>query len=238
MENVRSDGLVDVKPRKVVPEWTRDGLCTDLRASLEEASWILTEWAQNLDEVTQVARRRHVVGVKVAHIVSRSAAPREVAGECARSQNLFRVVANKTCKDRMNAVDITTSRGHKDSLFPCCTKGLKNIFFFFFNPFLCALGYRTLCSTSREYTCVSPFASCPFFFLCPFNYNLPAARWQQLRVASSVGIAEAPLCAIACRSGRVCFVGLAGCCSVSALLRVLCCSAPRSAPSCCSVIPS
>ena len=111
-------------------------------------------------------------------------------------------------------------------------------FFFFLNPFSCALGYRTLCSTSREYTCVSPFAPCPFFFLCPFNYNLPAARWQQLRVASSVGIAEAPLRAIVCQSGWVCFVGLAGCCSVSALLRVLCCSAPRSAPSCCSVIPS
>jgi hypothetical protein len=47
---------------------------------------------------------------------------------------------------------------------------------FFCYPFSCALGYRTLCSTSRNCHCASQPLPSTFSFLYPFNYILPAPR--------------------------------------------------------------
>ena len=70
MEDIRSDGLESVKPRKIEPEWMRNGLCADLRGSLKEASWILTKRGQNFEEFALAARSRYIVGIEVTQMVS------------------------------------------------------------------------------------------------------------------------------------------------------------------------
>src|ERR1700677_876649 len=127
MENVGSDGAEDVKSRKVEPEWMGNRLHTDPRRSLKEASWIPMERAQDIEEFAVATRSGHVVTIKVTQIVSSRATPGAVASERAGSQNLLRVVANETCEDRMSAVDITSSCGHKPSIVPCSNEGLKDL---------------------------------------------------------------------------------------------------------------
>jgi len=100
---------------------------------------------------------------------------------------------------------------------------------FFSNPFACALGYRTLCSTTREYIydCFSKSSS--FSLLCPFNYNLPTPGWEWLCVTSSVDAAEAPLRAITKQSAQN-----AGCVLFLAFLHVYNGFRPGLSRPCCS----
>lgn len=73
------------------------------------------------------ARSRHIVGIKVTQICSTCATPRTIASQCARSQNLLRVIANETGEDRVDPVNITGGCRHKNSIPPCSDEGSKNV---------------------------------------------------------------------------------------------------------------